>query len=79
MVGLGRMEPMIYLRYLIAFKIPFGLPQLFAWDTPNVLLHLGYRFYSMMLTTTTVGLFLGTLYRPRAWCNICPIQNFTKK
>ncbi len=78
MVGLGRIEPMIYLRFLIAFKIPIELPQMFAWDAPNYLLHLGYRFYSMMLTTTTVGLMLGTLYRPRAWCNICPIQTLTK-
>ena len=78
MVALGRIEPMLYLRLFIAFKIPLALPQFITIDAPQYLMHLGYRFYSVMLTTTMVGLILGILYRPRAWCNICPIQTLTK-
>lgn len=78
MVGLGRIEPMLFLRFLIVFTVPFELPQLISMDAPVFLMHLGYRFYSVMLTTTTVGVLLGILYRPRTWCNICPIQTLTK-
>lgn len=37
------------------------------------LTHLSYRFYSMMMTTTLIGLVLAMVYKPRTWCTICPI------
>lgn len=70
--------PMEYLRFLIVIPIPFKMPQLFdimtfaPWVT-----HLSYRFYSMMMTTTVLGLILALVYKPRTWCTICPISTIS--
>lgn len=73
-VARGMKPPMEYLRFLILIPIPFKIPQLL--DIINMapwLTHLSYRFYSMMMTTTFLGLLLAMVYKPRTWCTICPI------
>jgi len=73
-VARGVKLPMEYLRFLIVIPLPFDMPQLF--DIMNIapwLTHLSYRFYSMMMTTTFLGLILAMVYKPRTWCTICPI------
>lgn len=78
MVFRGRVEAMEYLRFAIVFKIPWDVPQFISLgDTANWMLHLSYRIYSMMLTTTIIGLILGWLYLPRTWCTICPINTIS--
>lgn len=77
MVSLGRIEPIEMLRFLIVFPISWDLPQLLNVLVPDHLLHLSYRIYSMMMTTTIIGLVFGLLYMPRTWCVICPIQTLT--
>lgn len=73
-VARGIRPAMEYLRFLIVIPLPFRMPQLFniahlaPWLT-----HLSYRFYSMMMTTTFLGLVLALVYKPRTWCTICPI------
>lgn len=77
-VAAGSMMPLDQLRYLIVFRIPFKIVQIFEFN--NVLswiTHLSYRFYSMMMTTTTLGLFLALVYKPRTWCTICPISTIS--
>ncbi|MDF2859335.1 MAG: putative rane protein [Neobacillus sp.] len=62
------------LRFLILIPLPFKMPQLFdIIDLAPWLTHLSYRFYSMMMTTTFLGLILAMVYKPRTWCTICPI------
>ncbi|MHC1682045.1 MAG: 4Fe-4S binding protein [Clostridiaceae bacterium] len=78
MVSRGKVEAMEYLRFAIAFRIPWEVPQIInLGDTANWMLHLSYRIYSMMLTTTIIGLVLGWLYIPRTWCTICPINTIS--
>ncbi|GAA0178317.1 hypothetical protein SH2C18_13900 [Clostridium sediminicola] len=77
MVSKGRVAPMDKIRFMILFTIPFDLPQFLNLSVPNGLIHLGYRAYSMMFTSTIVGLILGILYAPRTWCKICPVQTLT--
>ncbi|MDF1617180.1 hypothetical protein [Petrocella sp. FN5] len=79
MVGLGRIDPIDHVRFLILFEIPFSLPQLLRYAAPSAIIHLGYRIYSMMLTSTIIGSVLAYLYLPRTWCMICPIQTLTTK
>ena len=68
--------PMDFLKFLLIF--PLGnLPQLFDIASPAWVLHLAYRFYSMMLTTTTIGFILALVYKPRTWCTICPIATIS--
>jgi hypothetical protein len=79
MVSLGRMPEMDYVRFLIVFRAPFTLPQMLDFYVPTGMIHLGYRLYSIMFTSTTIGLILGFLYVPKAWCVICPVRTLTSK
>lgn len=79
MVSLGRVAPIDHVRFFIVFQIPAAMPQLLQLAISPWLLHLSFRIYSMMLTSTTIGLILGFLYMPRTWCVICPIQTLTSK
>ncbi len=42
-------------------------------QNPGSLDHWGLVFWQMCLITTAVALVLGVLFRPRAWCAICPV------
>jgi polyferredoxin len=77
MVTLGRMEPIDHVRFLMAFRAPFTLPQMINLDIAPMLIHLGYRIYSIMFTSTVIGLLLGFVYMPRTWCTICPVMSLT--
>lgn len=73
-VSMDLMEPVERIRFLIAFLIPWQMPQFLSLGpVPDWMLHLSYRIYSMMFTTTVLGLLLGWLFYPRTWCKVCPI------
>lgn len=77
-VASGTIMPMNYLRFLLVIPINAEMPQLI--EISNVVTwvtHLSYRFYSMMMTTTVLGLILALVYKPRTWCTICPIATIS--
>ncbi len=78
MVYSGNMAPIDKVRLFIAFQLPWNMPQLLTLsiDSP-VLLHLAFRFYSLMLSSTILGSFLATVYKPRTWCVICPVKTLS--
>lgn len=77
-VALHRMEAMAYIRLFIAFPL-FPLPQVISIEAPSFLMHLSYRFYSMMLSTTIIAVVLSRIYRPRIWCAVCPVGTLSNK
>lgn len=78
MVHKGRMEPMEMVRFLLVFPIPWPLPQLLeVGPVADWIIHLSYRMYSMMFTTTVIGLILAWLYTPRTWCRVCPVNTIS--
>lgn len=79
MVSLGRIAPIAQVRFLIVFGLPWKLPQLLNLNVPANVLHVSYRVFSMMFTSTIVGLILAFIYAPRSWCAICPINSLMKK
>ena len=79
-VGMGFSPALEYLRFLIVIPLPFEMPQLIIFEgLPSWLTHLSYRFYSMMLTTTFIGVILSLVYKPRTWCTICPISTISSE
>lgn len=75
MVLRGRIEPIEKIRFLIAFRLPWDLPRLIDFGSfPGWAVHLSFRIYSMMFTTTVLGLLLAWIFRPRTWCTVCPIN-----
>ena len=59
------------------WKVPFH----WAYTVSNVPLwvtQFSYGFYSLMLTSTLIGLITMALYRPRTWCAFCPMGTMTQ-
>ncbi|MEA5030859.1 MAG: 4Fe-4S binding protein [Sphaerochaeta sp.] len=77
-VAMGRMSPMPYVRLFIAVPL-WPLPQLLENTGPAWLLHLSYRLYSMMLSSTILGIAFSRIWRPRAWCAVCPVGTLLNK
>jgi polyferredoxin len=77
-VAMDNMPSMEYIRLFIA--IPFvPLPQLITVEAPSAVMHLSYRLYSMILSSTILGIGLSRLYRPRLWCTICPVGTLSNE
>ena len=79
MVAFRGFEPMAVIRFMIVFEMPFNLPQFFDFSVSDTIIHLGYRIYSVMFTSTIVGIIFGVIFNPRTWCIFCPIQTLTTK
>ena len=62
---------------LWTFKVPW------QWAYHGTLFHEGvaqfaFGFYSVMLTSTVLGLITMVLFKPRSWCVYCPIGTMTQ-
>ena len=58
------------------FKLPWHLT-----DLTNVtpwIAQFVFGFYSMMLTSTLLGILTMALYKPRSWCVYCPMGTMTQ-
>lgn len=74
-VAMGMMDPLTQVKLFLSIPVPFIGNEVFVvqpWVT-----HLSYRFLSMMLSTTLLGLGLALWYKPRTWCAICPISTLS--
>ena len=59
-----------------SFKLPFSFN-----DVSNVspwVAQFAYGFYSMMLTSTILGIITMLLYKPKSWCVYCPMGTMTQ-
>lgn len=44
----------------------------------NWVAQFSFGFYSLMLTSTLIGLIVMVLYKPRTWCTFCPMGTMTQ-
>ncbi len=59
------------------FKVPWG----WAYSGsifPDWVAQFSFGFYSLMLTSTLIGLIVMFLFRPRTWCAFCPMGTMTQ-
>lgn len=61
---------------LWTFKLPWHMADL-THITPWVS-QFAFGFYSMMLTSTLLGVITMILYKPRSWCVYCPMGTMTQ-
>ena len=59
------------------FKVPWGWAYS-ATGIPEWIVQFSFGFYSMMLTSTLIGLIVMVLYKPRTWCAFCPMGTMTQ-
>ncbi len=74
MVALGNIEPMAEVRFFMVSPFIKKLPQYSDFYINDWTLHLAYRIYSSVLSTTILGTLLAMLYKPRTWCSMCPVM-----
>jgi len=63
-------------KLLWVFKVPwsqaYSVTSLPAWIS-----QFAFGFYSVMITSTILGLITMLLYKPRSWCVYCPMGSMT--
>ncbi len=64
-------------KFLALVKIPFI--QVFEYQVNDWMTNLSYSIYSMLFTSTIIGVTLGVIYKPKTWCIVCPISTLTTK
>ena len=69
------------LRQAVKLFWTFRVPWSFAYTpglVPDWIAQYSFGFYSIMLTSTLIGLIVMALYRPRTWCSFCPMGTMTQ-
>lgn len=61
---------------LWVFKLPWEWTQVSF--VPPWIAQFAFGFYSVMLTSTLLGLITMVLFRPRSWCVYCPMGTMTQ-
>ncbi|MDD3369074.1 MAG: 4Fe-4S binding protein [Lachnospiraceae bacterium] len=60
------------------FKVPWDWAYT-AGLTQDWIAQYSFGFYSLMLTSTLIGLIVMVLYKPRTWCTFCPMGTMTQE
>jgi hypothetical protein len=69
------------LKQIVSLLWTFQLPWHFAYhgsDFSPWVVQFAFGFYSVMLTSTVLGLVTMYLYKPRSWCVYCPMGTMTQ-
>jgi len=57
----------------ILFIVMFSMFIKALIDTDGNLHKIGFVFFRFIFTSTIISIILGLLYKPRTWCQICPL------
>ena len=74
-VGAENLKEVIKLFW--TFRVPWGWTYS-AGIVPDWIAQFAFGFYSLMLTSTLVGLIVMILFKPRSWCTFCPMGTMTQ-
>ncbi|MEA4972709.1 hypothetical protein SDC9_96593 [bioreactor metagenome] len=68
------------LRKVVTLFWTFKLPWNWAYSggTAEWIAQFAFGFYSLMITSTLIGLITMLLYKPRSWCVYCPMGTMTQ-
>ena len=65
------------IKLLWTIRVPWGWTYT-AGTVADWIAQFGFGFYSVMLTSTILGLLVMVLFKPRAWCSFCPMGTMTQ-
>ena len=65
------------LKLLWLFRVPWDWTYT-AGTVSDWIAQFAFGFYSLMLTSTIIGLVVNTLFKPRSWCSFCPMGTMTQ-
>ena len=69
------------LKEVVTILWTFKVPWSFTFNGANVpawVVQFAFGFYSVMLTSTILGVITMLLYKPRSWCVYCPMGTMTQ-
>lgn len=78
LVGSGATTLKEFITLFWTFKIPWGWTYS-AGMIPDWIAQFSFGFYSLMLTSTIIGMIVMVFYKPRTWCTFCPMGTMTQK
>ena len=65
------------IKLLWMFRVPWDWAYT-AGTVSDWIAQFSFGFYSIMLTSTIIGLVVNVLFKPRAWCTFCPMGTMTQ-
>lgn len=77
LVFMGTKNSGEFIKLFWLFKVPFGWAYEEGLVSPWIA-QFSFGFYSLMLTSTIIGLIVMILYKPRSWCVFCPMGTMTQ-
>lgn len=77
LVGAGAKDLTEVIKLFWTIKVPWGWTYT-AGTVADWIAKFSFGFYSLMLTSTLIGLIVMVLYRPRTWCTFCPMGTMTQ-
>ena len=77
LVGSGAIGLQPFIKLFWTFKFPWNWIS-YGSVFPLWFIQFAFGFYSMMLTSTLIGLMVMILYKPRTWCVFCPMGTTTQ-
>lgn len=72
--GAGSLKEVVTLLWTI--KLPWHWA--YNFNVAPWIAQFAFGFYSVMLTSTVIGLAVMALYKPRSWCVFCPMGTMTQ-
>ena len=77
LVGSGARDLSQFVTLLWTFRVPWHWAYHGTLFAPWVA-QFAFGFYSIMLTSTVIGLIVMVLFKPRSWCVFCPMGTMTQ-
>ena len=65
------------IKLLWLFRVPWGWTYT-AGTVADWIAKFAFGFYSLMLTSTIIGLVVMVFFKPRTWCSFCPMGTMTQ-
>ena len=65
------------IKLLWSFRVPWDWAYT-AGTVSDWIAQYSFGFYSIMLTSTIIGLVVMALFKPRTWCSFCPMGTMTQ-
>ena len=78
LVGSGAASLKEAVKLFWTFKVPWDWAYS-AGTVPDWAAQFSFGFYSIMLTSTLIGLIVMVLFKPRTWCSFCPMGTMTQE
>lgn len=77
LVGAGARDVGEFVKLFWTFRVPWHWAYHGTLFAPWVA-QFAFGFYSLMLTSTLIGLIVMVLFKPRTWCVFCPMGTMTQ-